>query len=372
MENMHEFTITSRNLYARNGVLYLDARDDLGNRFRFSSGLNDSKEARAKMWAEFDSMVRDYVGKKLGIYDAPQISFKLKDICAQFLADHSHIKKTTKDRYLTHINAIQDTFKNIDVRYLSQNALENISKEKNNKPFTFFLNRIIRFLRELDVRHIRPINTRGFIQKEPQEILPFSLQEIQLILQNIDNKLFLLFFNIAFFSGLRTGEIMALVWEDIDLQSRKIRVNKTLTQKGEIQNPKTLSSNRYVDIIDILLQGFREYIAHVGHINPKNNIFRDIFLARNNFKPLREYWKKLLQKCGLKYRHLYHTRHTFATIMLENREDLGWVSAMLGHKNQAITMQHYIRYIPRNKNHGAFFNFTPSGDAKEAQNEKDN
>jgi len=38
-------------------------------------------------------------------------------------------------------------------------------------------------------------------------------------------------------------------------------------------------------------------------------------------------------------RYLYQLRHTFASLMLTNDEDIAWVSQMIGHKNSAITLK---------------------------------
>jgi len=58
-------------------------------------------------------------------------------------------------------------------------------------------------------------------------------------------------------------------------------------------------------------------------------------------------WKRVLKECGFKYRPIYHTRHTFATIMLENGEDILWISNMLGHKDSSMTLQMYAKYRKR-------------------------
>ena len=55
----------------------------------------------------------------------------------------------------------------------------------------------------------------------------------------------------------------------------------------------------------------------------------------------------MLKLASLEYRPIYHTRHTFATIMLENNEDILWVSNMLGHVNSTMTLTKYARYIKR-------------------------
>ena len=84
-----------------------------------------------------------------------------------------------------------------------------------------------------------------------------------------------------------------------------------------------------------------------------------------DIKRIRDYsWKKTLEKCELDYRPIYHTRHTFATIMLENGEDILWVSNMLGHTDSTMTLSKYARYIKReSKKRGQFLKeeLTPNG-----------
>ena len=94
----------------------------------------------------------------------------------------------------------------------------------------------------------------------------------------------------------------------------------------------------------------------------ENGLKYDYIFTSRKGKPYRQhsavvskYWKPLLKRCGMAYRVLYNTRHTFATLMLTNGEDILWVSQMLGHANVSTTMKYYIKYIEeKGKKRAAF------------------
>jgi integrase len=57
-------------------------------------------------------------------------------------------------------------------------------------------------------------------------------------------------------------------------------------------------------------------------------------------------WRPALRRAGLRYRTMYQTRHTFATLALSSGEDLGWVALMLGHTSSEMVIRRYHRFIP--------------------------
>ena len=57
-------------------------------------------------------------------------------------------------------------------------------------------------------------------------------------------------------------------------------------------------------------------------------------------------WKPALRRAGLRYRTMYQTRHTFATLMLAAGEDIGWVAKQLGHTSIEMVIRRYHRFIP--------------------------
>jgi len=81
--------------------------------------------------------------------------------------------------------------------------------------------------------------------------------------------------------------------------------------------------------------------------------FKFYFIGKNTIA--RTYWRPIFEKIDIAYRNPYQMRHTFASMMISNGEDILWVSKMLGHTNSAITLTMYARYIEnKDKKRGAF------------------
>ena len=190
------------------------------------------------------------------------------------------------------------------------------------------------------------------IVKAPKNIAirensPFSKDDIFEILNTSPDEI-KLFFAIGFFTGMRTGEITALKWGDIDLENKTISVKAT-RNKGIETSPKTKSSIRDVDILKVLIPNIENHLKYKIDESPY------VFTSRLN-KPYYSavkistcYWKMILKKLNISYRNLYQMRHTFASMMIASGEDILWVSSMLGHKNANITLQVYAKYIKNEK-----------------------
>ena len=196
--------------------------------------------------------------------------------------------------------------------------------------------------------------TRVKTPKKPRiEIYPFSMREVKMILDSSDG-FYKVFYAIGFFTGMRTGEIIGLKWEDIDFEKREITIKRSI-RMGKISTPKTQNSYRVIDLLDPLIPYLKEQKKRTFHKNSfifltchDTNLFDGKFIRE-------KHWKNTLKKLNLFYRPLYHMRHTFATIMIENGEDILWVSNMLGHKDSNITLSTYARYIKRENRQRATF-----------------
>ncbi|NOX15296.1 MAG: tyrosine-type recombinase/integrase, partial [Epsilonproteobacteria bacterium] len=62
-----------------------------------------------------------------------------------------------------------------------------------------------------------------------------------------------------------------------------------------------------------------------------------------------------LEEANIPYRTIYHMRHSFASLMISNGEDILWVSHMLGHATPDMTLKKYAKFIKNDKHKRATF-----------------
>ncbi len=186
--------------------------------------------------------------------------------------------------------------------------------------------------------------------QEAKEIDPFNLEEVKSLIENAPSLRLKAFLAVAFFTGLRTGEQLALLWSDIDFKNKKINIDKSLNLSGAITSPKNKPSIREVDLLEPVEKILKELKAsEPAH---KKMIFLSIPKRTQEFQLM---FKKLLKALNLKDRKLYTTRHTFASLMLSQGEEAMWVSKTLGHKDLNTTYKTYSHYIPQQEKERAKF-----------------
>ncbi|MGN8522795.1 tyrosine-type recombinase/integrase [Helicobacter pylori] len=186
--------------------------------------------------------------------------------------------------------------------------------------------------------------------KEAKAIDPFSLEEVKTLLENAPSLRLKAFLMVAFFTGARTGEQLALTWEDIDFNEKKITINKSLNELGQITSPKNKPSIREVDLLDPV----EKILKELKESEPANKKFVFIDMPKRS-SVFQRHFKKLLKALNLKDRKLYTTRHTFASLMLSQGEEAMWVSKTLGHKDLNTTYKTYSHYIPKQDKERAKF-----------------
>ncbi len=149
-------------------------------------------------------------------------------------------------------------------------------------------------------------------------------------------------FYLELVSGVRKGELVALLWDDLDTANRTISVSKqAAVRNGEItiSRPKTETSIRKISIpqeaVDLLIQ------EHEKH--PDNPYMFPSPKTGGMYYPdsVVNLHKRILKDAGLEHIRFHDLRHTFATMALQNGVDVKTVSSMLGHYDAGFTLRTY-------------------------------
>ena len=167
-------------------------------------------------------------------------------------------------------------------------------------------------------------------------------------------------FKIMLLCGLRTEEVAALRWTDIDFDNKVINVSKARCYTGTMgtyeKGPKSKSSNRKVPMPDSLIDDLKKYYEWFKEsvINFENNLSETYVAVNHKREPMcPSSYKKWLNeyetKAGLKHVTPHGLRHTYCSILLSQNVPIQTVSKYLGHSDSTITLEVYSHFIPETK-----------------------
>ncbi|WRF00118.1 site-specific integrase [Helicobacter pylori] len=364
------------NLYKRDykgePTLYLNYHDKNNKRFRVSlRKATDCLKMNADEALEFfkDKSLKEILAFVNRLEEMKNANKRVKNAEKQTLKIQSKITiLQALERFLslkiglkqTSINSLKNVFNSIfSIMGLKESdKLKKITQERisryHESTLKLYRKNTIHNLNANLKSFLAFCETERFIEKNPyfsitlknaltaKAIVPFSLEQIKILIENAPSLRLKAFLMVAFFTGLRTGEQLALTWEDIDFNEKTITINKSLNELGQITSPKNKSSVREID----LLEPVGKILKELKESEPANKKFVFIEMPKR-ISVFQRHFKKLLKALNLKDRKLYTTRHTFASLMLSHSEEAMWVSQMLGHKDLNTTYKTYSHYIPK-------------------------
>jgi integrase len=172
----------------------------------------------------------------------------------------------------------------------------------------------------------------------------------------------------ALYGGLRRGELRGLRWEDIDLATGVIRVERAMDDAtGAIIEPKSAAGRRKVPIAAVL----REFLIEAKLACRWTEGYAFGFRSDGPFTPkavlrrARTAWKlanaeettrakeegrepDLLEPLGL-----HECRHTFASLMIAAGVNAKALQTYMGHSSVTVTYDRYGHLMPGNEEEAA-------------------
>ncbi len=187
----------------------------------------------------------------------------------------------------------------------------------------------------------RPRSQGGTGQK-PIKVL--SIEGIIALLDATKEQQWKTLFQVAIFTGARQGELLGLKWSDIDWEARQVNVQRTFNN-GQWYEPKTATSRRNIDVGPTTLTALREWRLAC----PPNDL--DLIFPNQAGGPVDaanlryRVFYPALKRAGLERVRFHDLRHTYASLMIQQGENIKYIQTQLGHSSPTVTLNVYAHLM---------------------------
>jgi len=150
-------------------------------------------------------------------------------------------------------------------------------------------------------------------------------------------------FNLLFWSGMRSGELLALTLNDFDFSSQTVSISKSyarVKREDLILPPKTPKSKRKITLPPFLCDIVKEYSKKLVCYDPNYRLF-SIMKCYINHEMIRG-----CKKSGVKKIRVHDLRHSHASLLIEMGFSPLLLSERLGHEDIKTTLQTYSHLYP--------------------------
>lgn len=352
---------------------------------RWCSSYFDEQYNRHYMYGKTQAEVKKKLKEKMdsGVIKIKGKTYLLQEWVLEFLEKYkvNELKITTYQSYLiTYRKHIQgssvgkkkiDKLKSLDL----QNFYNKKIKDGYNSKTVRIINVIINEALEMAYRQRlileNPNRFTTIPKKVRYEAAVLSEEEVKRIIAETREESLYPIVVTTLGTGMRKGEVMALRWQDIDFEEKKIYVRHNLCRVEEpepdvkghrrvtykLLEPKNKKSMRVIPMLDevyfaLMEQKRRQDIEKEQYIE----IYEDRgFVFANptgNYLPQRGFmddYYAFLRKYGIKKVRFHDLRHTFASLLIESDVSMKVVQELLGHSTITTSMDIYTHVSQKKK-----------------------
>ena len=233
-----------------------------------------------------------------------------------------------------------------DVRKWQNNLLKQGYSQTYLKTINNQLNAVFNYaVRYYDLPK-NPCRQAGSIGKsKASEMNYWTQEEFELFLECVKDKPYSYYgFQILFWTGIRAGELMALMPADIDLTERTLNISKSLKRVGHenvITEPKTEKSKRVITLPDFLVTELEEYTNMLYGVDMHDLLFP---VTKAYFD---HEMKRGIRLSGVKEIRLHDLRHSHASLLISKLGvSVQQVADRLGHEKITTTLETYSHLYP--------------------------
>ena len=163
------------------------------------------------------------------------------------------------------------------------------------------------------------------------------------------------FVHLIAFTGMRRGEALALIWENVDLDGGNLEIRQSLVVTADgtsLEPPKTVRGERNVPLDEPTVGVLRKHrttqeaLARELGVEPPGIVFpRQDWTGWSHPNTVMHAVRRLAKRAGLPTVTLRSLRHFHASVLLRAQPNVAVAAERLGHSSPAITMGIYAHCL---------------------------
>ena len=200
--------------------------------------------------------------------------------------------------------------------------------------------RLIDFNPVRDAERPRRQGTKG----EEKTISILAPEQIRNFLEAVTDRKYQALFLTATMTGARQGEILGLKWSDVDFKKKQGHICRTFNH-GRFFMPKTKGSRRSIDLSPVVVSTLASWKLMSGGRNDDLVFPNEAGGPMNYSNMVQRYFLKALEKAGIQRIRFHDLRHTYASLLLSQGENIKYVQTQLGHSSPTVTLNVYAHLM---------------------------
>jgi integrase len=200
---------------------------------------------------------------------------------------------------------------------------------------------------------------------DQEEIIILNAAQIKAILKKAIGRPIYQIGALALATGMRRGELLALRWQDVDMEAGKITVARSLEQTKaglRFKEPKTRHGRRTISLPVSAVSDLRAHwkatqemrlALGAGKSPPESLLFADVNGEPRKPNAVTKEWDRTATMAKQPQATLHSLRHTHASHLIAAGLDILTISRRLGHGSPAVTLSVYAHLFPQTDDRAA-------------------
>jgi len=152
-------------------------------------------------------------------------------------------------------------------------------------------------------------------------------------------------------TGARQGEILGLKWSDVDFSKKQISINRTFNM-GRFFTPQKKGSARQIDLSPMAAKALAEWKLKSSSKDDDLVFSNEAGGPMNYGNMVQRHYRKDLKYTGIPQIRFHDLRHTYASLLLSQGENIKYIQTQLDHSSPTVTLNVYS-HLMKKENKGA-------------------